>query len=56
MYNFLVQAVLRDVLVKFLPEDVHTRSSGRVRGMFIYWVIKLLLVFFLLDLLKLCPE
>lgn len=27
-----VQAVLRDVLQKFLPEDVHIRSNGRVRG------------------------
>lgn len=27
-----VQAVLRDVLDKFLPDDVHIRSNGRVRG------------------------
>lgn len=27
-----MQAVLRDVLEKFLPDDVHTRSTGRVRG------------------------
>lgn len=27
-----MQAVLRDVLEKFLPDDVHIRSSGRVRG------------------------
>ncbi|RVW81067.1 hypothetical protein CK203_045417 [Vitis vinifera] len=25
-------AVLRDVLDKFLPDDVHIRSNGRVRG------------------------
>lgn len=28
---FRLGAVLRDVLEKFLPDDVHTRSSGRVR-------------------------
>ena len=29
---FYMQAVLRDVLDKFLPDDVHIRSNGRVRG------------------------
>lgn len=29
---FSVQAVLKHVLEKFLPDDVHTRSNGRVRG------------------------
>lgn len=29
---FSVQAVLKDVLEQFLPDDVHTRSNGRVRG------------------------
>ncbi|XP_010916546.1 uncharacterized protein [Elaeis guineensis] len=28
---FRLGAVLRDVLIKFLPEDVHIRSNGRVR-------------------------
>ncbi|PIA27191.1 hypothetical protein AQUCO_08200011v1 [Aquilegia coerulea] len=28
---FRLGAVLRDLLVKFLPDDVHTRSNGRVR-------------------------
>ncbi|GLT41934.1 hypothetical protein SLA2020_159610 [Shorea laevis] len=28
---FRLGAVLRDVLYKFLPDDVHTRSNGRVR-------------------------
>ncbi|KAH9751874.1 Patatin [Citrus sinensis] len=28
---FRLGAVLRDILQKFLPDDVHTRSSGRVR-------------------------
>ncbi|GAB2278672.1 hypothetical protein Dimus_013348 [Dionaea muscipula] len=28
---FRLGAVLRDILDKFLPDDVHTRSSGRVR-------------------------
>ncbi|XWS67591.1 hypothetical protein CRYUN_Cryun04dG0018800 [Craigia yunnanensis] len=28
---FRLGAVLRDILVKFLPDDVHTRSNGRVR-------------------------
>ena len=27
------QAVLREVLEKFLPDDVHIRCNGRVRGM-----------------------
>lgn len=27
-----MQAVLKEVLEKFLPEDAHTRSNGRVRG------------------------
>ncbi|KAB5574381.1 hypothetical protein DKX38_001575 [Salix brachista] len=29
---FRLGAVLRDVLEKFLPDDVHIRSNGRVRG------------------------
>lgn len=29
---FFVQAVLQDILDKFLPDDVHIRSNGRVRG------------------------
>ncbi|XP_058189564.1 uncharacterized protein LOC131307170 [Rhododendron vialii] len=29
---FQLGAVLRDVLDKFLPDDVHTRSNGRARG------------------------
>ncbi|CAK9151185.1 unnamed protein product [Ilex paraguariensis] len=29
---FRLGAVLRDVLDKFLPDDVHTRSNGRVRS------------------------
>lgn len=28
---FRLGAVLRDILVEFLPDDVHTRSNGRVR-------------------------
>lgn len=30
------QAVLREVLEKFLPDDVHIRCNGRVRGMHPY--------------------
>jgi hypothetical protein len=31
---FLIQAVLRDVLDKFLPDDLHIRCNGRIRGKF----------------------
>lgn len=30
-----LQAVLMDVLRQFLPEDIHIRSTGRVRGKFL---------------------
>lgn len=37
-----MQAVLRDVLEKFLPDDVHTRSNGRVRGKYFFFLFRLL--------------
>lgn len=31
-YFVYVQAVLKDILEKFLPDDAHIRANGRVRG------------------------
>ncbi|KAF9604896.1 hypothetical protein IFM89_011178 [Coptis chinensis] len=48
---FHLGAVLRELLVKFLPDDVHTRSNGRVRGRELKYpsiVLDLLFVFILL--------
>lgn len=33
-FMLLLQAVLRDILNKFLPDDIHARCSGRIRGKF----------------------